>query len=109
MPISSLQALVEQRPGPLVGRVARDHLEIDRPALQALAPAHHQHFQAVVLGIDRRGQQQRSGGYQTQPMPLGLGSLAQLVRLGHFLGAVPQPGQAGVVEHLHGPGIALLL
>ena len=107
VPVAGLELVVEQRPGALVGGVAHDHLMVDHPAFQPFAPAEHQQLQAVVLGVDGGGEDQRAARHAAQRVVLGAGF--QLAGLGHLLGGVPQPGQTGVVEHLHGFEVALVL
>src|SRR5690606_2901070 len=47
VPVALLKSFIKRRPGSLVSRVAHNHLVIDGPAFQALAPANHQQLQPV--------------------------------------------------------------
>ncbi|MCY1536370.1 hypothetical protein D9M68_718260 [compost metagenome] len=99
VPISRLEPIIEQHPGALVGGIARHHLKVHHPALQAFTPANDQQLQAVVLDVHCGGEDQRAGRDIAEVV--GLGTILQLRGLGLFLGGVPDQCQAGVVEHLH--------
>ncbi|MNO96284.1 hypothetical protein D3C76_879490 [compost metagenome] len=101
MPVPNFQPLVQQRPGTLVGGVARYHLVIDHPTFHARAPSHNHQLQAVGLDIDGGRQGKRPHGQGSKNVVLMKRTSLQHLGLGLLDCTVPDLCQAGVVEHLH--------
>src|ERR1044072_5186664 len=65
-----LEQLVELRPDGLLpltlrvsARIAEQDLALDEPGLFAMAPAPHDHLEAIVLDVDAGGQEPDAGGH----------------------------------------------